>query len=165
MRYVLAVIRSEPTGQKLHIFEEGEARDTYDYIEKLTRRFERQIANKRVICYPDATGKREYTSSTESDHDIIRAAGITIITERRNPPIASVVAHVNNCFHTDKIAVNIPKCTDLIRCCEQWGYGKDLKPEKGGTVDHSNIGDAFKYLVWGALPRAASGLAARGRWR
>jgi phage terminase large subunit len=165
MRYIFAVMRVDQTGQKLHAFGEGEARDTYDYVEKIRRKFPRHLSANKIVCYPDASGTREYTSSTESDHDIIRAAGIRIISERKNPPIPTIVAHVNNSFHRDLIRINGAQCPDLVRCCEQWGYDKTLKPEKGGAVDHSNIGDAFKYLVWGSLPRVERGIATRGRWR
>jgi phage terminase large subunit len=165
MRFVLAVIRPLSTGKKLIVYREGKSRDTYDYIAQLGKKYEKHIAAGRVICFPDSTGTREYTSSSESDHEIIRSAGIRIMADKKNPPVPSVVAHVNNCFYQDLIEINPIQCPDLVKCCEQWGYGKDLKPEKGGAVDHSNIGDAFKYLVWGSLPKASRGIASGGRIR
>jgi phage terminase large subunit len=165
MRFIFGVIRLIRNQQKLIIYKEGKARNTYDYIAQVARKYEKHIAAGRVICYPDSTGSREYTSSTESDHKIISDAGIRIVADKKNPPVPSVIAHVNNCFYTEKIEINPVQAPDLVKCCEQWGYGKDLKPEKGGAVDHSNIGDAFKYLVWSALPRASRGIASGGRIR
>lgn len=165
MRYILAIIRPLQTGKKLIVYREGKVRDTYDYIAQLNRKYEKHIMAGRLVCFPDSTGSREYTSSSESDHDIIRSAGIRIIADKKNPPVPSVIAHVNNCFYRDEIEINPIQCPDLTKCCEQWGYGKDLKPEKGGAVDHSNIGDAFKYLVWSSMPRASRGIASGGRIR
>lgn len=162
---VYGVIRSGPYGQELHVFEEKTCRDTYDLANHLQKRFERHLYAGKVICYPDATGKREYTTSTESDHDILRNIGVKVISENRNPPVANILAHANHCLHKGTVLINQAKCTELDKCCIQWGYDKTLKPEKGGTIDYSNVGDAFKYLVWGSMPRAASRISMGRRWR
>lgn len=162
---VYGVMRNGPYGQELHIFEEKTCRDTYDLASHIQKRFERHLYAGKVVCYPDATGKREYTTSTESDHDILRNIGVKVLTESRNPPIPSIIAHANHCLHKGTVLINQAKCPELDKCCIQWGYDKTLKPEKGGTIDHSNVGDAFKYLVWGAMPRASNRVSMGRRWR
>jgi hypothetical protein len=166
-RSVYAVMRHEANGPVLHCFAEEKVKDTYELVKLVERKYPSYLINKRVICYPDATGKREYSSSSESDHDILRKAGIKVVPAGgRNIALSYIIGHTNNYFHRRQIKINESTCRDLVDCCEQWGFNeKTGKPDKGGTIDHSNIGDALKYLAWGALPQSGTSLGQGARWR
>ena len=104
------------------------------------------------------------SSSTESDHDILRNAGIKVIAERRNPPVSETIAHANLHIHAGRVLVNPTNCPETVQSLENWGYDESLRPLKGGRNDLSHAGDAIRYLVWQAMPRAVAHLS-RPRWR
>lgn len=162
---VYAVMRESMNGQQLHIFEEFLCRDTFALANHIKRRFPVQLAKGMVIAYPDSSGSHASTSSTMSDHDILREAGCKVIAERRNPPIAETVGHVNNCLHRGQILLNPSTCRDAIEVCESWSYDASGKPSKGGAKDMSHFGDAIRYLVWQSLPRPGFGMNRGQRWR
>jgi hypothetical protein len=162
---VYGVIRAERGAPVLHIFGEYQANDTFGLAQFLRRQYTNQILLNKLIVYPDASGGRMQTSSTTTDHQILRDAGIRVVPESRNPPIQETIQHVNALLHNAQIRVNTSTCPQLVACCEEWGYDDSLKPEKGtGSVAHDHVGDALRYLAWGAFPR---GTKARSgpRWR
>lgn len=162
---VYAVMRNSPMGQVLNVFDEHISRDTFALAEHVKRRFAAHLARNMVIIYPDSSGSHASTSSTMSDHDILRESGAKVIAERRNPPISETVAHVNTCFHKNQILINDATCSNLVEVCENWGYDATLKPAKGGKIDYSHFGDALRYLVWQSMPRPAIGMGRGQRWR
>jgi hypothetical protein len=164
---VYAVMRSENIGQILHCFRVHTCDNTYALADFISKKFAAQLQHGKVTCFPDATGKREYSSSTESDHDILRNAGIKVVPAGgRNVALNAIIGHANNYLYRNQVRINSSACYELVQCCEQWGYDdKTLKPAKGGTIDHSNVGDAFKYLVWGAMPKSGTRFGQGKRWR
>ena len=162
---IYAVMRESVHGQQLHIFEEFLCRDTFALAEHIRRRFPIQLARGMVVVYPDSSGSHASTSSTMSDHDILREAGCKVIAERRNPPISETVSHTNNCLHRSQILVNPSTCHDVIEMMESWGYDNTLKPSKGGSRDFSHFGDALRYLTWQAMPRPGIGMNRGQRWK
>lgn len=162
---IYAVIRSERGIPVLHIFGEHQANDTFALAQYLRRQYTNQILLKNLVVYPDASGGRMQTSSTTTDHDILRDAGIRVITERKNPNIQETIQHTNALFHNAQIRINTATCPELVSCCQEWGYDDTLKPEKGtGSNAHDHVGDALRYLAWGALPRGAEARTGQ-RWR
>jgi hypothetical protein len=163
---VYGVIRPGATGQQLHCFDEVRVSDTFALVAHLQRKYSRHLANGLVTCYPDASGSHGSTASTQSDHDILRNAGVQVVTEKRNPPIAETLAHANLYIHKGAILVNATNCYDTISSLEQWVYdSKTMKPAKGGSMDHSHAGDAFRYLAWQVFPRAGTRTGYGPRWR
>jgi hypothetical protein len=162
---VYAVMRNGPGGQILHIFDEHIARDTFSLAEHIKKKYQAHLLRNMIIIYPDSSGSHASTSSTMSDHDILRECGAKVIAERRNPPIAETVSHANNCFHKNQILINDSTCNDLAEVCDNWGYDSSLKPAKGGQNDYSHFGDALRYLVWQSMPRPGVGLGRGQRWR
>lgn len=162
---VYAVMRNSGRGQTLHLFDEQITRDTFALAEHIKRKFVKHVARGMVIVYPDSSGSHASTSSTMSDHDILREAGLKVVADRRNPPISETVAMANNYLHKRQIMVNAATCDDTVDMLESWAYDSALKPAKGGTNDRSHFGDAFRYLVWQSMPRPAVGLGRGQRWR
>jgi hypothetical protein len=163
---VYAVMRPLPSGgQALHIFDENISRDTFSLAEHIKRKYAAHVARNMVMIYPDSSGSHASTSSTMSDHDILRETGAKVIAERRNPPIAETVGHANNCFNKGQIFINCSSCHESVEMLENWGYDSSLKPSKGGKLDYSHFGDALRYLVWQTMPRPSIGLGRGQRWR
>lgn len=162
---VYAVMRNSERGQALHIFDEVIVRDTFSLAEHIKRKFAKHVARGMVIVYPDSSGSHASTSSTQSDHDILREAGLKVIADKRNPPIAETVSMVNNYLHKKQILVNTATCNNTVEMFENWAYDSTLKPSKNGTLDYSHFGDALRYLVWQSMPRPAVGLGRGQRWR
>jgi len=163
---VYGVVRPGPSGQQLHCFAESKVSDTFALVAHLQRNYPRHLANGKITCYPDASGSHDSTSSTQSDHEILRAAGVQVIAERRNPPVAETLAHANVHMHRDLVLFNPATCHDTVNAMERWSYdNKTLKPAKGGTTDYSHPGDAVRYLVWQVFPRAGARAGYGNRWR
>jgi hypothetical protein len=162
---IYAVMRNTPSGQIVNVFDEHIARDTFSLAEYIKRKYAAHLARNMVIIYPDSSGSHASTSSTMSDHDILREIGAKVIAERRNPPVAETIAHVNGCFHKKQILINDATCGSLVETCENWNYDSSLRPAKGGRTDYSHFGDALRYLTWQSMPRPAIGMGRGQRWR
>ena len=164
---IYGVMKSERGVPVIHIFGEHQANDTFALAQYLRKQYTNQILLNNLIVYPDASGGRMQTSSTTTDHQILRDAGIRVITETKNPPVQETIQHTNALFHAAQIRINTATCPNLVACCLEWGYDENLKPEKGtGSDAHDHIGDALRYLAWGAIPAIGRGGVRSGpRWR
>lgn len=163
---VYGVIRPGQTGQELHCFNESKVADTFALVSFLKEKYPRQLSNGLITCYPDASGSHDSTSSTQSDHEILRGAGVQVVAERRNPPISETLAHANVHMHRGLVRVNPTTCNNTINSLERWSYdNKTLKPMKGGATDYSHAGDAIRYLIWQVFPRAGMRTGYGSRWK
>lgn len=163
---VYGVVRPGQKGQQLHCFAESKVADTFALVAHLQKTYPFHLSRGQVTCYPDASGSHDSTSSTQSDHEILRSAGIQVVTERRNPPIAETLAHANVHMHRGLVLINPTTCQSTISATERWSYdSKTLKPAKGGATDYSHPGDALRYLIWQVFPRAGARAGHGGRWR
>jgi hypothetical protein len=163
---VYGVIRPGPGGQQLHCFAESKVSDTFSLVAHLREKYPHHFASRLITCYPDASGSHDSTSSTQSDHEILSSAGIQVIAERRNPPIAETLAHANVHMHRGLVLLNPTTCHNTISSAERWSYdSKTLKPSKGGATDYSHAGDALRYLIWQVFQRAGTRAGHGGRWR
>jgi hypothetical protein len=160
------VVRAGRMGQELHCFAESKVADTFSLVTHLQQKYPRHLAAGLITCCPDASGSHDSTSSTQTDHEILLAAGVRILTESKNPYIADTLAHANVHMRRDLVLFNPTTCHNTMNVAERWSYdSKTLKPSKGGAVDHSHIGDALRYLLWQVFPRASARAGYGGRWR
>lgn len=163
---VYGVVRAGQKGQELHCFAESKVSDTFALVAHLQQKYPRHLAAGLITCYPDASGSHDSTSSTQSDHEILRGAGVKVISERKNPYVAETLAHANVHMHRGLVKINPTNCHDTINAVERWSYdSKTLKPAKGGSTDYSHPGDALRYLIWQVFPRAGTRTGYGGRWR
>jgi|TARA_R100000093_G_scaffold45354_1_gene23523 phage terminase large subunit len=97
-------------------------------------------------CYPDATGKARKTSSTKSDHQIMRDAGFVIHCKASNPPVKERVNAWNRLMRDGRITID-PKCKHLIADCElmTWKAGDLNKTSSDPARTHAF--DAASYFV------------------
>jgi hypothetical protein len=163
---VYGVVRPGQAGQQLHCFAESKVSDTFALVAHLREKYPHHLSSGLITCYPDASGKHDSTSSTQSDHEILASAGVQVVAERRNPPIAETLAHANVHMHRGLILLNPTTCHNAISSAERWSYdSKTLKPSKGGATDYSHAGDALRYLIWQVFQRAGMRAGHGPRWR
>jgi len=108
--------------------------DTRDFINNLTR-----YTGKKVIIYPDASGKSGHTNAAESDISMIIQAGYQVNCHSTNPAIRDRINAVNGLLAHDRLKVNTDKCPNLTNALETQGYDVRGDPEKWN--DHPAIDD------------------------
>jgi len=95
------------------------------------------------LSYPDATGKSRKSSSTTTDHQILKDAGFTIKVKNSNPPVKNRVNTWNWLLKEKRVTID-PNCVNLIRDNEimTWKNG-DLN--KTGDLSLTHAFDAGSY--------------------
>jgi phage terminase large subunit len=98
----------------------------------------------RIIVVPDASGSARKTSSSQSDHEILREAGFEVQTTRRNPAIEDRYNTVNGRLTEGRIQID-PKCTMTQRDLERVTH-------EANPSYLTHISDALGYLAWKIFP-------------
>ena len=145
---VVAVVRQIKGMRVICCVESFVAKDTYETVAFIQRRYGHAIQRRRVFAYPDASGGNAHTSSTTTDHEILRNGLIQVVTDRRNPDLRETFAQCNLAFNRKMLMVNVDKCPELVSSLEKWSYDERGVPIKNGTPDHSHACDALRYMVW-----------------
>lgn len=100
-------------------------------------------SNLRII--PDSTGNSRRTSSSKSDHQILKDSGLTVVYNH-NPLVKDRYNCVNNLLNKKKLIIH-PKCKMLIKDLEQLLYDN-----RDPMLSH--ISDALGYMAWYLMPIA-----------
>ena len=100
--------------------------DTQDFINNLVYHYK----DKRVIVYPDASGKANKTNSSQSDIAMITQAGFQCAYKPSNPAVRDRINAVNGLLSHDRLRINTDKCSELTNALESQGYDKNGEPEK-----------------------------------
>ena len=111
--------------------DEFSSHDTYDFINNLNR-----YKGKKIIVYPDASGKAGSTNATLSDIGLIEQAGYQVDAPQATPAVRDRINAVNALLSHDRIAVNTDKCPCLTHAFETQGY--ILKGAGKGTPEKSD---------------------------
>lgn len=119
-----------------HAVDEFVSHDTRDFCQRLARY---QADGRKIIVYPDASGKSQRTNASQSDIDIIRNEGFRVECPSSNPAVRDRINSVNGLLAHDKLKVNTDKCPMLTDAMETQGYDKRGEPEK--FDDHPSIDD------------------------
>ena len=114
--------------------------NTYAIAEEIRKRY----PHRRIIVTPDASGSARKSSSTQSDHEILRSYGFEVQTSTRNPAIEDRFNTINGRLREGRISV-APKCLKLIRDLERVEHDKNPS-----YLTH--ISDALGYLAWRIFP-------------
>jgi len=128
---------------RVHFFDEikMDGANTYELADELKRRY----GDYRMVAYPDASGSANKTSSVNSDHNILRQAGIEVRTGRRNPRVEDRIASVNMLMQNNQFSIS-PSCTHTIKSLSSHTYLEGTRvPDKRSGHDH--MADAVGYLV------------------
>ena len=105
--------------------------------DEIVTEIRQRYPNRKVIVYPDATGKRTNTNSQGvSDHIILNNAGFKLVTDRANPNVNDSIIRVNSALKNDKIWID-PGCRKLIESMSRYAYKEGTRqPDKTGGWDH-----------------------------
>lgn len=121
-----------------------------------------ELANKlqrRVIVYPDSSGKNERSNASLSDIALLRKAGFEVKALTKNPFVknryGSVNAKLKNGNGDIHMWVNTTYCPQLTMGLEQQGFGPDGAPDKTSGLDH--MVDAVGYWVYFKWPITGRG--------
>lgn len=114
--------------------DEFTSHDTQDFCNNLTR-----YKGKKVIIYPDASGKAHKTNSSVSDIALIRHAGYQVQANASNPAVRDRVNAYNGLLSHDRFGINTDTCPNLTNALETQGYDVKGEPEKWN--DHPAIDD------------------------
>ena len=117
--------------------------NTSEIVSEIQRRY----PGRKVLVYPDATGKRTNTNSQGiSDHIILSNAGFKLVTDRANPNVNDSIIAVNSAFKNSQVWID-PGCRHLIDSLSRYAYKEGTRqPDKGSGFDH--MADAIRYLIW-----------------
>lgn len=128
--------------------------DTRDLCIQLSSRY----PGKHITIYPDASGQSRHTNASESDIDILRAAGFSVMVNGMNPAVRDRINAVNGLLAHDKLKVNTNTCPHLTNALESQGYNKNGQPEKFDehpAIDDWN--DSLGYFISYRWPVAGLG--------
>jgi len=103
--------------------------DTQDFVSNVADRYE----GKRIVCYPDASGKNNTTNASASDVAIIKHAGIQCDIANKNPFVRDRVNSVNAKLSNNTFKINTDTCQNLTLALESQGYDNSGEPEKFKT--------------------------------
>jgi len=117
------------------IADEFVSHDTRDLCIQLSSRY----PGKHITIYPDASGQSRHTNASESDIDILRAAGFSVMVNGMNPAIRDRINAVNGLLAHDRLKVNTNTCPHLTNALESQVYDKKGQPEK--FDDHPSLDD------------------------
>jgi len=135
----------------MFIFDEIEIHggNTYEAVQEIKTRY----PNRMYIVYPDSSGAQRRTSSTTTDHTILRNAGFDVRVGRTNPRIRDRVNSVNQLLRNARGESNLfvaPRCKKLIECLNKQTYKQGTNLPEKGTYDH--MLDSLGYAVYANFP-------------
>ncbi len=136
-------------GNSFHFVDEFVVRDTPAIVAKLKEAFPAQYERGDIVVVPDAASRqRTTTNAKESDLSLLKKGGFQLKEQLSNPAIEDRVNAMNVLIMSDRLFV-ANRCKYLQKSLEQQAYGKDGKPEKGGTGldDPSHPVDAAGYAI------------------
>ena len=97
------------------------------------------------ICYPDPSGRYRHTSSTKSDHRILRDKGFEVRAKDGDPGQRTRVNAVNRMLLQNSMTFD-PKCIWAIKDMEQ-NVWKSGHIDKTTVPELSHAGDAVAYPI------------------
>ena len=130
------------TKKEIHVFDEIRLKNsgTYDMAEALKEKY------PGIKVFPDASGSARKTSSTQSDHDILKQAGFQVLAPRKNPPVRDRVNAVNRLLREERITFH--NCPNLIMDLERNVWRNSDIDKRDPEQSHSSdaIGYSSNYL-------------------
>lgn len=128
-------------GEMIYVVDELylENSNTFEAAKEILRRYPARYM--QIVA--DETGNRRRTSSNQTDHEIIRRAGLDLV-KFRNPSVKDRYNNMNRLFDKSYIKIH-PRCKNLIKDLEQLTYDND-------DPMLSHISDALGYACWKINP-------------
>ena len=138
-------------GDQLHCIDEHQGSAN---TEELARFIKRKYPDRKIICYPDPTGKRRVTSAAigTTDLSILKDYGFQVLARSKSPPMVDSVAAVNRKLlnASGDIGFQVhPRCTGVINSFERTTW-LESRPETA-TIDKTqnveHYSDGVRYLI------------------
>lgn len=141
------------TDPKVRIFDEVIIRHSGGnelMTERMCREIKSRYPDNEYLMYPDSASLQRRTSARRTDATIMKDEGMSVIMERRNPPVSDRINCVNKVMES---LIIDPSCKNLIRDLEQvinkegsnWDIDKSNK-----ELSHSS--DALGYAMIKCFP-------------
>jgi hypothetical protein len=128
--------------------------DTRDLCIQLSSRY----YGKQVVVYPDASGQSRHTNASQSDIDILRMAGFTVMVNGMNPAIRDRINAVNGLLAHDRFKINTSLCQRFAHALGNQGYDDKGFPEKfDNHPSFDDWNDAAGYFIANKYPIAGLG--------
>lgn len=136
--------------------------DTPDMIRRIKERFweyseveGRYIQNRQIIIYPDSSGdSRKSVNASETDIQLLKAAGFRVKAPNQNPPVKDRINSMNAMFCNSqgerRYFVNDKLCPTYADCLEQQAWSDSGEPDKSTGHDHPL--DAAGYVIHSLFP-------------
>ncbi|KKL22254.1 hypothetical protein LCGC14_2437270, partial [marine sediment metagenome] len=140
-------------GGHVHFFKEFRKSNTDTYeIGLEIKEYFKGLTDYEITIYPDATGKARKTSSTRSDHDILKAYGFHVVSGRGNPPVRDRVNAWNKKLRDRSITIQKGECPYLVEDNEimVWKNGdldQRTDPKRTHAFDAGSYPMAYKYPI------------------
>lgn len=137
------------SGNQFHVIDEVSIPN--GNTELMADAIQRKFPNRRVIAYPDPSGKSRKTSSPVgvTDFSILAAHGFRVLAPNAAPLVVDRNNLCNAMFKNaagDRRLFIHPRCKQLIKCLDGLTYKQDTnQPDKGLGLDH--LPDALAYVI------------------
>jgi hypothetical protein len=127
----------------------GEVVNAYDTPD-MCRILRDRMGGRMIRVYPDASGaSRKSVNASTSDHQILKDAGFTVVTNPANPAVRDRVnamcAMFENAQGERRYRVNVDACPTYADHLEQQVWADSGEPDKSSGNDHTN--DAAGYFI------------------
>ena len=141
---LVCIIAARIGKDRLHVFDEVVLKDsdTFEMAEVLSRKY------PGIPVYPDPAGNARHTSSTKSDHQILRDHGFMVIARKSHPPVKGRVNAVNGMLRNGLMTIDVAKCKELAIDLERVVWkGNDIdKRDDARTHATDALGYPTEYL-------------------
>lgn len=149
-----------------HVLENGEPRAVFEFIDlydttAMCKAIKAKYPDRRVVVFPDASGKNRNPAGMATSHAIIKQFGFELKVPNRNPGVSrdltegagNRVNSMNAMFHNTlgqrRYKVNTKLCPTYTKCLERQAWVKG-EPDKSNNIDHPL--DAAGYYIHFAFP-------------
>ena len=112
---------------------------TFELADRLNQRY------PGITVYPDPSGRARHTSSTGSDHEILRQSGFRLRTHAMQPPVRLRVNAVNRLLKERRLTIAPGRCPHLIRDLESCVWSGDQVDKRDPARTHAS--DAAGYAI------------------
>lgn len=154
------IVHIKREGLPVAVDEIVNAYDTPDIIRIIKERYWRfdggeYKKTREIRIYPDASGdSRKSVRASETDLQLLRAAGFSVIARNANPPVKDRINAMNAMFcnaeGVRRYRVNVIRCPTYAECLEQQVWADNGEPDKSAGKDHAN--DAGGYFIFNDYP-------------
>lgn len=143
----------------VYVMRDGDPRALDEFVDlrdtpSMAKDIKHKYPNHKITIYPDSAGKATSSNdASQSDHNILRQAGFTVVVSSTNPHVKDRVNAMNVMINSNfirRLKVNTQNCPKFTAGLEQQTYTDGGEPDKKGGQDHCN--DAGGYFIAHKFP-------------